>query len=119
MSERLANLLNLELAWHRTKLDIPVRTFVTNPYLIDLVEQDSRAFFVRIREQIVRGYTPGPSGTCLLPKGNWHVRPGALLRVSDEILFNALVGQSFQHIARRLRWSQGDPDVAYQLENVT
>jgi hypothetical protein len=37
MSERLANLLNLELAWERVKCDRPERTFVTNPYLIELV----------------------------------------------------------------------------------
>jgi hypothetical protein len=119
MSERLADLLNLELAWHRTKFDIPDRVFVTNPYLIELVEQDLPTYLASIREQIIRGYTPAPSGTCQEPKGKWQVRPGALLRLSDDVLFNALVGQSFPYITRKLRWSQGDPDIAYQLENVS
>ncbi len=119
MSQRLANLLNLELAWHRTKFDIPDRVFVTNPYLVELVEQDLPTFLNGIREQISRGYTPAAGGTCQQPKGNWQVRPGTLLRLSDEIVFNALVGQCFPNISRRLRWSQGGPDIAYQLENVT
>ena len=106
MSERLANLLNLELAWHRIKFDIPDRVFVTNPYLVQLVEQDLRTFLAGIREHVARGYTPAPGGTCHEPKGKWQVRPGALLRMSDEILFNALVGQPFQQITRRLQWSQ-------------
>lgn len=44
MSERLANLLNLELAWQRLKFDRPDRIFVTNPYLIELVELDLGGF---------------------------------------------------------------------------
>jgi hypothetical protein len=119
MSEELANLLNLELAWHRTRFDIPDRVFVTNPYLIELIEQDLQAYLAGIREQIVRGYAPSPSGTCHEPKGKWQVRPGALLRLSDEVVFNALVGSSFPQITGRLQWSQGDPDVAYQLDNVS
>lgn len=119
MSERLANLLDFELAWHRTKFDIPDRVFVTHPYIIELVEQNLQTFLDGIRESVRRGYVPSPSGTCYEPKGNWQVRPGALLRLSDEILYNALVGQCFPHVTRHLRWSQSDPDIAYQLEELS
>ena len=75
MSERLANLLNLELAWQRVKFDRPDRVFVTNPYLIEVVEHDLAGFLRGIREQVARGYTPFPSVTCPAPKGKWQVRP--------------------------------------------
>lgn len=119
MSERLANLLNLELAWQRVKFDRPDRVFVTNPFLIELVEQDLAGFLQRIREQVARGYAPSPSSVCPVPKGKWQVRPGMYLRLTDEIVFNALVGSVFQDVLRKLQWSQGDPDVAYQLANLS
>jgi retron-type reverse transcriptase len=119
MSERLANLLNLELAWQRLKFDKPDRTFVTNPYLIELVEQDRAGFLQNIREQITRGYAPSPSTTVPVPKGKWQVRPGVYLRLGDELVFNALVGSVFQNAMQRLQWSQGGPDIAYQLANLS
>jgi hypothetical protein len=119
MSERLANLLNLELAWQRLRFDRPDRIFVTNPYLIELVELDLAGFLRGIREQVSRGYIPSPSVTCPVPKGKWQVRPGVYLRLADELIFNALVGSVFQNVIRRLQWSQGDPDIAYQLENLS
>jgi hypothetical protein len=119
MSERLANLLNLELAWQRLRFDRPDRIFVTNPYSIELVELDLASFLRGIREQVSCGYIPSPSVTCPVPKGKWQVRPGVYLRLTDELIFNALVGSVFQNVIRRLQWSQGDPDIAYQLENLS
>src|SRR5271157_5555871 len=104
MSQRLADALNLELAWQRTKLDRPDRVFVTNPYLTAIAEQDLPGYLAEIRQQIVRGYVPSPSGTCPEPKGNWQVRPGAYLRLEDEIVFNALIGRAFPNLIARLGW---------------
>jgi hypothetical protein len=86
--------------------------------LVELVELDLPGFLRSIREQIVNGYVPAPSGTCPVPKGGWQVRPGTYLRLTDEIVYNALVGSAFPNIMRRLRWSQGDPDLAYQLADL-
>jgi len=61
-------MLNLELAWQRVKFDRPDRIFVTNPYLIELVELDLAGFLHGIREQPV-------AITCPVPKGKWQVRP--------------------------------------------
>jgi SAM-dependent methyltransferase len=36
----------------------------------------------------------------------------------DEVVFNALIGVGFASIQRQLRWSQGDPDIAYQLADL-
>ena len=115
MSQRLADGLNLELAWQRTKLDRPDRVFVTNPYLTAIAEQDLHAYLAEVRELVARGYAPSPAGTCPVPEGRWQVRPGAYLRLEDEIVFNALVGRAFPNLIAKLEWSQGDPDVAYQL----
>jgi hypothetical protein len=119
MSQRLANLLNLELAWQRVKFDRPDRIFVTNPYLVELVEQDLAGFLRGIREQVARGYVPFPSVICPAPKGKWQVRPGVYLRLADEVIYNALAGSVFGNVMGKLQWSQGDPDIAYQLANLS
>jgi len=115
MSQQLANLLDLGLAWRRAKFDRPDRCFVSHPFLVDLVEQDLDQWLAELNARLVEGFTPSPAIVCQEPKGGGLVRPGTHLRLEDEVVFNALLGAGFQLIAARLRWSQGNPDVAYQL----
>lgn len=115
MSQELANLLDLNLAWRRTKFDRPDRCFLSHPFLIGLVELDLDGWLGDLRAHIVEGFAPSPAHTCHEPKGGGLVRPGTHLRLEDEVVFNALLGACFQQISTSLRWSQGNPDVAYQL----
>src|SRR5205814_4488384 len=39
-----------------------------------------------------------------------------VLDLADEVVFNALIGHFLPHIWQAIRWSQGDPDIAYQLK---
>jgi hypothetical protein len=105
----------LELAWARTKADIGERGFVTIPHLSDWVEVDRTRWLRDLEASIGAGYQPDFSLPCLTPKPGWMVRPGAVLRLNDEILYNFLVGRMLKGIWDEVRWSQGDPDIAYRL----
>jgi hypothetical protein len=115
MSRALAESLDLELAWARLKFDRPDRSFLSHPFLLELVELDLPAWLEQIKRRIVDGYVPSTALTVQAPKGNWQVRPGAYLRLEDEVVFNALVGHHLARIEAELRNLQGDPDIAYQL----
>jgi Reverse transcriptase (RNA-dependent DNA polymerase) len=115
MSQELANSLNLELAWSRLLFDRPDRCFISHPFQIALIELDLPAWLDQIRRRVVEGYASSPCATVQSPKGNWQVRPGANLKLEDEVMFNALVGRYLENIGHELQTTQGDPDVAYQL----
>lgn len=115
MSQEFADSLDLELAWARLKFDRPDRCFLSHPFLLELIDLDLPSWLAQINRRIVDGYVPSTSLTVQAPKGNWQVRPGAYLRLEDEVLFNAIIGRHLLSVEADLRNLQGDPDVAYQL----
>jgi hypothetical protein len=106
---------DLEVAWRRVKLDRPKRCFVTHPFVLDWIESDLDGWFQAIERELSSRYIPQDCQTCYSPKGGWMVRPGAVLDLKDETVFNALLGKCYPNISDTLRWSQGTCDVAYQL----
>jgi len=44
------------------------------------------------------------------------VRPGGVIEIADEVVFNAIVGRYHTEIWNTIGWSQGDPDVANQFQ---
>jgi hypothetical protein len=108
--------LNLALAWKRVGFDHPDRCFVQHPYLFSWLEYDLQSFLISIKEQLRAGYVPQDCIICEVPKGGWMVRPGAVLNLSDEVVFNAIVGRYEEAICEALIPYQGDPDIAYQLQ---
>jgi len=119
MSQELADSLDLQLAWARLKFDRPNRCFLSHPFLLELIELDLPAWLDGIRLRIVTGYVPSTCLTVPAPKGHWQVRPGAYLRLEDEVVLNALLGRYLSNIGAELRELQGEPDVAYQLASGT
>jgi hypothetical protein len=106
---------SLELAWKRMKLDRPRRCFVTHPYVFDWIAPDLLEWFQIIEDELDQGYAPQDCLPCNRPKGNWMVRPGAILDLKDEVVLNAILGSGYKKIFEGLRWSQGACDLAYQL----
>src|SRR5262249_44757179 len=104
------------LAWRRVKLDYQGRCFVAHPRLISWIDSDLSAWLNKLAEELLQGYKPHDCFICRSPKSGWMVRPGAVLDVSDEIIFNAIVGNFLPQILEAISWSQGDPDVAYQIK---
>ena len=115
MSRELAESLNLDLAWRRILFDRPERVFVSHPYLFELIELDLPDWLARLKQRIIEGYSPSSCLAVNVPKTDWQVRPGGYLRLDDEVLYAALIGSCYERVCQSLRWSQGDPDIAYQL----
>jgi hypothetical protein len=107
--------LNLELAWRRMKQDRPDRCFVTHPYLVEWIESELSAWLSSIEANLPDSYTPQDPALCYSPKAGWMVRPGAVLTLADELIFNAIIGSLYSKLWERLSEVQGDPDIAYQL----
>ena len=111
--------LNLSLAWQRLKHDRPQRCFVQHPYAIDWIERHRDDWLEAIEARLDDHYSPSPALTCQAPKGGPLVRPGGVLDLADETVFNGLVGDFHSQIHSSIGWSQGDPDIAYQLREPT
>jgi len=116
LSEQLAALLNLDLAWKRVKSDIAHRVFIGHPYSVELIEFDLPGWLAS-RLQLIRNdaYAPSPLFICDVPKGNGLIRPGGHLSYADRLVYAACVGAYLRAIQQSLRWSQGTVDFSYQL----
>lgn len=80
MSKELAELLDLELAWKRVKLDIPHHVFIKNPFEVQLLEADLTGYLDDLSARIRNDeYHPKPTYICNVPKGDGLVRPGSIL----------------------------------------
>lgn len=106
---------DLHLAWRRLKQDRPLRSFVQHPYAVTWIDRNLDEWLVGISARLQQGYVADQSAICQQPKGGPLVRPGSVLSLADETLFNALIGCSHAQIYSVIGWSQGDPDVAHQL----
>ena len=111
--------LNLHLAWQRLKQDRPQRCFVQHPYAINWIDSHRDNWLTAIDDRLNKGYSPAPALTCQAPKSGLLVRPGVVLDLADETVLNALVGEFLPQIYSTIGWSQGDPDIAYQLKEAT
>jgi reverse transcriptase-like protein len=114
--EILPSRSDLDLAWVRAKLDRPERCFVTYPFLLMWIETDLKRWLDRLQTRIDGGYSPSACQICYEPKPKWMVRPGAVMELKDEIVFNAILGHFHAEIWNAIDWSQGDPDVANQFQ---
>ena len=118
MSKAQAELLNLELAWKRVKLDILDRVFTRNPFEVKLIEDDLAGYLDGLNGRIRNDtYNPKPANICDVPKGGWLVRPGSILSVEDRIVFYACLGVCMPNIYETLKWSQGIADFSYEISN--
>lgn len=97
------------------KADRPDRAFTTHPCLFEVIEMDLEGWFSTVRNRVNPGFFPGDSVVLDVPKPNWLVRPAHLISLEDELLYTALLGACQEAIWEKLKWSQGDPDVAYRI----
>lgn len=117
MSEDLANSLDLRLAWTRVKDDQDKRrAFFDHPFLNHLIESDLDPWLERIREEVGAGrYAPSTCKYVGVPKPQDAIRPGADLRLQDQVVYSALVQCLRPKIQDDLEWGNPPPDYAYQL----
>lgn len=110
-----ATLEELSLAWQRVKADHASHRFVDHPHLQRWVEFDLGEWLREIQEELATGYTPRASQMCWAPKPNGLLRPGSVLEVKDEVVYNLLVGRAFPALHAELLDLLGEPDVSYQI----
>jgi len=103
------------LGWRRAKRDHDRCDFGNRPFTDLLVDRNHAEFLAYLHARAHSGWVPGSAQRCYLLKGRGLVRPGALLDVADEVLYNVLVGSLHAVLREGIRWSQGDPDLAYPL----
>lgn len=108
--------MNLELGWQRLKQDRPQRCFTQHPYAIGWIDLHQDEWLASIETRLSDQYSPSSAALCQVPKSGPLVRPGAVLDLADETVFNALVGEFHPRIYEQIRTAQGDPDIAYQLK---
>lgn len=101
----------------RVNLDRPDRAFFNHPHLLEWIKSNEKLWLESLYAKVLKGYIPSGCVTCYVPKGNWLVRPGSVLTIEDEVMYNALVGRTYPEIWERLKNFQKDPDVAYQLQD--
>jgi hypothetical protein len=99
----------LKLAWHRIRADRPSRCFVVHPQIFDWIEPDLRNWLRKLQRRLRDGYVPAACGTCYSPKAGWMVRPGGLLDLEDEVVFNALLGRFHAEIWAAIGWAKATP----------
>jgi hypothetical protein len=115
----LSEKLDFDVAWRRLKEDRPNRCFVTHPHLLGWIESDLNGWLQSVAAKIDKGYSPHDCETCFVPKFNWMVRPGSVLTLEDELVFNAILGSFHKAIWKGIGWAQGDPDAGYRLSQPT
>lgn len=104
MSEELANALDLSLAWKRAKADAADRLFVQHPYDFALADLDLGAWLEELRGTLAQGtYRPAPMIVCDIPKAGGGIRPGAILRLTDRVVYAACVGAAQREVVAAMQ----------------
>jgi hypothetical protein len=110
-------LLDLGLAWRRAVRDLSARrVFVRHPFLDILVGADLARWLNELAGALADGsYAPSACGLVLVPKPNGHVRPGAVLQLEDQVVYNALLGALRLHLVAHPALGASPADYSYHL----
>jgi hypothetical protein len=116
MSEKLVKLLDLELAWKRTRSDTSNRVFIRHPNEVKLIEMDLPMWLEKVRESLRSDtFNPSPMFVCDVPKGNGAVRPGGHILMQDRLVYAAAVGACLARIQAALSGTNREVDFSYRL----
>lgn len=104
----LSDRLNLSLAWKRVKDDIKEngQSFIDHPLELELIEYDLSNYLENLKDNIKNNnYNPSRNRIIDIPKPNWHIRPGSILNIPDQIIFSALILECIGKIRDDIAWS--------------
>lgn len=118
MSDKLAKLLDLELAWKRAKADLQYDVFIKIPHKEEIIEADLNNWLGTLKDSINDddNYTPSPAYICDVPKKNGAIRPGTHLKLNDRVVYAACLGICIPYIHKTLYWAR-EVDFSYQLSS--
>lgn len=111
--------LNLDLAWRRTIVDLADRrAFVRHPFLDALVASELEAWLGKLSRLLAAGeFRPDVCRIIPVPKPYYHVRPGADLALSDQVVYAGLLQHMRPQVTEALGSRSGSPDYSYQLRS--
>lgn len=104
----IANLvgrLDLSLAWKKVKEDFRESCFIEYPYKIDFIDSDFSNWTKDLSKRIKVGYNPNSVRIIDYPKSGWHLRPGAHMSLSDNVIYSALLLDMIGKIRKNIQWS--------------
>jgi hypothetical protein len=109
--------IDLSLAWKRVKKDfVDGRTFTEHPFEIEIIESGLEKWLKGIESKLEAGYNPGTCRVLKIPKPHGGIRPGAMLDVSDQLVYAGLVQALRCHIQPVLESISPAKDYAYRLK---
>ena len=107
MPQSLNDILDLELAWKRAKLDNQNRVFINNQIEVSIIEENLKEYLAGIEKQLnENNWHPKPNYICNIPKENGLIRPGSNLTIDDRIVFSAIIGACLPTIFDTLKFSK-------------
>ncbi len=103
---KLAERLDLRLACKRVKEDFRDKCYIDHPYEIVLIETDLYNWLDSLREKIAANeYNPSRTKIIDIPKPNWHLRPGNILTIEDNVIYSALLLDGIEKVKDNIGWS--------------
>jgi Reverse transcriptase (RNA-dependent DNA polymerase) len=107
VSEDLAALLDLPLAWGRIKDDLRSGLiFIDYPNEVALIEWDLDGWLAQLQADIASGdFHPGSQTVLDVPKARGAIRPGSQLSLRDCLVYYATVGACLPRVIEHLRWA--------------
>lgn len=118
MSEELAGLVDLELAWRRVKKDLRSRVFIRRPFSVELVELDLESWLEALSTELREDtYSPGSMFIADVPKDGFTIRPGSHLSLRDRVVYAACLGVCLPFIREFLEWAAEGVDFSYKLSS--
>lgn len=107
MYERIISVPNLELAWRRitTARNLQYKRFFRSLYAA--FEVAHREHLLRLREQLIAGWTPSSPHRAYLPKPSGLQRPISLLDLEDQIVLQAVANVFAKKLRKRRNLVEG------------
>jgi hypothetical protein len=111
--------LDLALAWRRAIEDLAARrAFVRHPFLDSLIATDVDSWLTNLSQQLTTGtFRPASCRIVPIPKPLGQIRPGADLRLIDQVVYAALLQAMREPVTSALGSSAGSVDYSYQLRS--
>lgn len=96
----------LGLALKLLESDQRERAFFAHPYLLNIHKRFEQEWLSSVRKKLDDGtYVATATRAVEVPKPDWHVRPGLLLSLDDELIYNYLIQECLPQLRNELNWS--------------
>ena len=103
-------------AFRRVQNDQRERTFFTHPCNVEVLTVHRSEWLAELQRRVDDSkYTPRPAPLLSIAKENWHVRPGVVLTLDDQVVYQYLALLARPVVAPQLEWSEGKVRFSHYL----